>query len=249
MNDYFLLERFLRESLKKHGYCTVPVKGDSMLPTIKSGEKVKVNLTTFASLDVGDVIAFTYSEKIFIHRIHFIFPDYIITAGDNNLLLDKPIYYNNILGKVDLEKENFQLIESKKERNLVGGPQIFLTDTLFGEYKRFAHLISVPVSTISSGSVKFTPSNSIGISPFGLSKEDALISFLKREDKANIVCMAPFAKISDSNYFSVDNLSGVIRLDIFERYGDFGIDQFGLLHLLAYVEGLIKSATKVQGEK
>ncbi len=87
---------------------TLQVDGNSMYPTIKSGEHVTIDLTSdFNSASVGDVIVFKTNRTIgqpyelIVHRIISVGDGVIRTKGDNNQSLD---YYavtrNNFIGIV-----------------------------------------------------------------------------------------------------------------------------------------------------
>jgi len=81
------------------------VQGGSMLPTLKSDQKIKILKTK--DVKIGDVIVFKLNnlkrkKKNFrvIHRVVRINGDQIITKGDNRFNCDRPITNKEILGKL-----------------------------------------------------------------------------------------------------------------------------------------------------
>lgn len=105
-NKSFLKKYFYIIFKMPENYDYFLVKGGSMLPTIKPGQKVKILKTN--NLKVGDIIVFgnkvskNKKNNIFriVHRIVKINGNKIITKGDNRLNCDRIISYDNILGKV-----------------------------------------------------------------------------------------------------------------------------------------------------
>ena len=88
------------------GYRPYSVKTESMLPEYKVGSLVYVREMDFDDLKPGDVITFVNddTQKVVTHRITEIDNDerMVYTKGDNNEYPDiKPVYEENIIGKVD----------------------------------------------------------------------------------------------------------------------------------------------------
>lgn len=91
---------------QKNSVCIITVSGDSMLPTLKNGDIVKILSSSNMSLDVGDIVySSVYADHGVIHRIHNIFKvgDKLMfqTKGDNNRSPD-PYYLfrQGIIGKM-----------------------------------------------------------------------------------------------------------------------------------------------------
>jgi hypothetical protein len=76
--------------LAARGRVTIPVSGTSMLPTLRSGERVTLYPARPDAIRPQDVIAFRASGQLGLHRVHAVFPDRVITAGDNYDLFDPP---------------------------------------------------------------------------------------------------------------------------------------------------------------
>ena len=93
----------LKEELDKKGELQLIVHGDSMLPTLKDGNVIKIEKCN--EYRIGDIVVFyTIVEnqlKIIVHRVIFVRKTYVLTKGDNNDFVD-PIKVMNtmILGKV-----------------------------------------------------------------------------------------------------------------------------------------------------
>lgn len=93
----------LREELNKKGELQLTVHGNSMLPTLKDGDMIKVEKCN--EYRIGDIVVFhTIVEKqlkIIVHRVIFIRKTYVLTKGDNNDFVDPiKVIGTMILGKV-----------------------------------------------------------------------------------------------------------------------------------------------------
>lgn len=102
-------------------FLTYSVKGDSMYPTLKDGEKVIVNRIgyTFGNIDKGDVIVFHADSKSdYVKRV-------IGTAGDTVQYKDDQLYVNGkkvdepYLDENKLSKTNVLLTENFSVKDLV----------------------------------------------------------------------------------------------------------------------------------
>lgn len=83
----------------------VKTQGQSMLPIIKSGDKIIIN--KIGDIKVGDIIVFfdvydnNQAVQMIAHRVvEILNNDILVTKGDNNRFADNPIHRNDILGKV-----------------------------------------------------------------------------------------------------------------------------------------------------
>jgi signal peptidase I len=84
--------------LAARGRVTIPVSGTSMLPTLRSGERVVLYPVRPEGIRPQDVIAFRGSGRLVLHRVHVVFPDWVITAGDNYDLFDPPVPVTAVIG-------------------------------------------------------------------------------------------------------------------------------------------------------
>lgn len=85
-------------------YFVINTSGDSMLPTICSGDILTID-TSEMDYCIDDIVVFYSNEsdgiKLVAHRITHIFSNkIIITKGDNNFRADKPIRLKKLIGKV-----------------------------------------------------------------------------------------------------------------------------------------------------
>lgn len=99
----------LKEELNKKGEFQLTVHGDSMLPNLKDGDVVKVQICN--DYKIGDVVAYyIINDKklnIIVHRVILTRKMYILTKGDNNNFIDPlKIQINNIIGVVKNDIKN-----------------------------------------------------------------------------------------------------------------------------------------------
>ena len=97
--------RIILEELNNGKETYFSVHGNSMYPTIKDGENVKI--IKYQNIKIGDIIAYYLENnsecKIIVHRVIFLRTKYVLTKGDNNKYIDPlRVPYENILGKVEL---------------------------------------------------------------------------------------------------------------------------------------------------
>lgn len=79
----------------------VTVTGDSMEPTLHSGQMVELVQVPFSSLQVGDIVVFEHGSGRVIHRIRQISRDRLWTKGDNNAMRDGWwVHANEVVGVV-----------------------------------------------------------------------------------------------------------------------------------------------------
>jgi signal peptidase I len=88
----------IEQGLRTCGAVTVPVTGDSMLPTLQPGDRVVLRRPDVTRLQAGDVVAFRMAGRLVIHRIHGRDRAHFITAGDNLGLYDPPVAIEDVIG-------------------------------------------------------------------------------------------------------------------------------------------------------
>src|SRR4051794_8087167 len=74
--------------------------GDSMYPSIRSGEHVCVAPIESGSLRIGDVVLARAARGLTAHRIIRMQPDAVVTRGDNVMQRDSAVHPHSILGRV-----------------------------------------------------------------------------------------------------------------------------------------------------
>jgi signal peptidase len=78
--------------------------GQSMIPLLRPGQKIKLSSIDITQIVRGDLVAFQKQDYLVIHRVHdIILSDgkiNLVTKGDSNLNPDNPIDKGNYLAKV-----------------------------------------------------------------------------------------------------------------------------------------------------
>jgi hypothetical protein len=92
------LTELVVSGLEALGSVTIPVNGSSMLPTLRPGERVVLHAVEPAAIRPQDVIAFRSDGQLVLHRVHAVFPDRVITAGDHCNLFDPPVPTAAVIG-------------------------------------------------------------------------------------------------------------------------------------------------------
>lgn len=80
--------------------------GDSMHPSIRSGEHVHVAPAEPRSLRQGDIVLARATRGLTAHRVVRVTPSSITTRGDNALIRDAALHHSAILGRIThIERE------------------------------------------------------------------------------------------------------------------------------------------------
>jgi signal peptidase I len=78
--------------------------GQSMIPFLRPGQKVKLTPTSITRIVCGDLVAYKKQDYLVIHRVHAIIlcdgTINLVTKGDSNLNPDEPIDKEHYLAKV-----------------------------------------------------------------------------------------------------------------------------------------------------
>lgn len=89
MNNYDYIS-LLKDQINQSKEVELIVHGESMLPTLLDGQKIRIKLAE--KLNIGDIIAYYLSHeekiRIIVHRVIFIRKSYVLTKGDNNNFID-----------------------------------------------------------------------------------------------------------------------------------------------------------------
>lgn len=106
----------IRKSLQKKKNIFISSDSKSMLPFIKSKDKLETSKKK--EILFGDIIAFLRKDKIIVHRVVFKKKNYLLTKGDNSKLFDGYLHKKSVLGVVErINDENvrssFFIISSK----------------------------------------------------------------------------------------------------------------------------------------
>jgi phage repressor protein C with HTH and peptisase S24 domain len=93
-------ESTIAEVLRRGVTARFHATGDSMHPTIRSGEHLHVAAIDARSLRVGDVVLARASRGLTAHRVVGMMHGTIVTRGDNALRLDDSLRPSDILGRI-----------------------------------------------------------------------------------------------------------------------------------------------------
>jgi signal peptidase len=93
------------KSLLQEGHSVeLSAYGDSMIPFLRPGQKLKLTSVDIAQIVRGDLVAFQKHDYLVIHRVHdIILSDgkiILVTKGDSNLNPDEPINNQHYLAIV-----------------------------------------------------------------------------------------------------------------------------------------------------
>ncbi|MGL5381774.1 signal peptidase I [Clostridium sp.] len=124
----------------------VKVIGVSMLPHLNPFKIKSIYISKAIKYKIGDIIVFKNKESpigISIHRIIVVLPKYVITKGDNNISMDKPIIRKDIIGKVEKLLENDKAIilnvRGSKIAAIISGVECCLTMLFGNDFTRKRH--------------------------------------------------------------------------------------------------------------
>jgi len=225
----------LRKALQMLGECKLMVRGNSMEPSIKSGDLVIIRAKPFGSIALGDVIAYQSGSSVVVHRVVHQSDTAVYTAGDANVLIDdQPITPHKYIGKVEQVQHQNEEIERpvpKYKRNCMSLANraymrsrnsqpitIWLPKHLVDHYtlnlKIRSHvrykIFHDPPPELLSGSMR---NSSVGVSPWGLYPEECMRELLPRI--SNIFFMANFGP-AESGYFPATHLLATVRIELFQ---------------------------------
>jgi len=94
----------LADVLRRFGRVQLRATGNSMRPTIGSGDILLIVDCSVAQTEPGDVVVFSARGRIFAHRLldKCVDPDgsFMVTRGDSNWQMDPKVAASQLLGKV-----------------------------------------------------------------------------------------------------------------------------------------------------
>src|SRR5437762_131553 len=94
----------LADVLRRFGRVQLRATGNSMRPTIGSGDILLIVDCPVAQTEPGDVVVFLAQGRIFAHRLldKCVDPDgsFMVTRGDSNWRMDPKVAVSQLLGKV-----------------------------------------------------------------------------------------------------------------------------------------------------
>ncbi len=77
----------------------IPVQGTSMCPTLQPGDICQVQVMP-APFGSGDIIVFWAGKGLVVHRVLLRVKEQVVTRGDNQTWIDRPIPLSRVLGVV-----------------------------------------------------------------------------------------------------------------------------------------------------
>lgn len=87
----------VQEQLSQGKEVLIPVRGNSMLPFLREGQRVLLKAEENRKVQLGDIVLAKWQDKVILHRIIRCFSDEIWLAGDNNLGQIEKLYRQDIL--------------------------------------------------------------------------------------------------------------------------------------------------------
>ena len=81
------------------------IRGESMAPTLKTGDRIRITCGDVSGCSEGDVLAFVYQGGLVAHRMvargqRGPARQYVVTRGDGMHLCDPPVPLASVLGRV-----------------------------------------------------------------------------------------------------------------------------------------------------
>ena len=95
----------VRDVLKSGDRLTVTITGDSMLPALRSGERVSVETVDFSKIRRGDVVLYDSEGELIAHRVIHLDADICHLRGDWATRIEK-IPADQLRGRVICVKRN-----------------------------------------------------------------------------------------------------------------------------------------------
>lgn len=100
--DHQTVVSLLEKALNQGQNPTLTVISNSMAPLLERGDLVTLSKLNFETLKKGDIITLTQREALTTHRVVTVTNEEIATKGDCNFLLDEPITFSQVIGKVSI---------------------------------------------------------------------------------------------------------------------------------------------------
>ena len=103
----------IKEAFEQGLSFLMPVKGQSMLPYLYTGDKV--SLIDDKNIKINDMIFYLRDDGHYVlHRVYDVKEDGYVLVGDNQTILEYPIRPDQVIGKVEY------VIKNGKRENLDG---------------------------------------------------------------------------------------------------------------------------------
>lgn len=89
----------LKESLAQHGSFRLPLRGNSMQPTLPTECEIEI-APVKGELPLGDLIVFLVGDGLVAHRLVRRSGEFLVAQGDNRRAADLPLKPEQVLGRV-----------------------------------------------------------------------------------------------------------------------------------------------------
>jgi len=91
---------FIIEEINQGREVLINVKGNSMLPFLKDGQRIALSPIKSSNIKLGDVVLAKWNNKYILHRVVSKNSFQVSLAGDNNLSLVEKTGMENIIAKL-----------------------------------------------------------------------------------------------------------------------------------------------------
>lgn len=132
-----VIHHIILEQLRAGKKIPLRISGRSMHPLIREGSSVSVEACDPAFLSIGDIVTCERDDFYVTHRVLWVMKrsngTTVLTKGDNELIIDRPVSTDQILGKVIAVKRGDQTLSFESHfwqcvNRLLG--MAFLTETI-----------------------------------------------------------------------------------------------------------------------
>jgi len=132
-----VIHNLILEQLGSGKKIALRVSGRSMNPLIKKGNPVYVETCNPGALSMGDIVTFERDGLSVTHRVLWVMRrnngTILLTKGDNEVIMDRPVSTDQVLGKVVAVKRGNQTLQLNNPswrfvNRLLG--MAFLTETI-----------------------------------------------------------------------------------------------------------------------
>ncbi len=87
--------------LLKTDYPMASITSGSMWPVLKKGDLILIKgIVSKEEIEIDDIVVFKNEKGFTIHRVIQLDEDTLITKGDANNVKDKPVRYEDVIGKL-----------------------------------------------------------------------------------------------------------------------------------------------------
>lgn len=106
----------------------ITIRGFSMEPYFHDGDVLLCRKKGNYKPNIGDIIVYRIKKRLICHRIVDICLPYIVTKGDNNMLLDAPIHLDSIIGFIEQKQVNLEVFVNDWEGKFHRYKELFEKD-------------------------------------------------------------------------------------------------------------------------